>query len=107
MSGLGQNLVDASLVHERDEPEAPGSLCQRVPHHQALFHLAELAEVLPQALLRGLPAQSPDEHFAVADSCTGLEKGGVHHPEILPVQQVRLLLHRHSIILATGSWIYL
>lgn len=64
MSGLGQNLVDASLVHERDEPEAPGSLCQRVPHHQALFHLAELAEVLPQALLRGLPAQSPDEHFA-------------------------------------------
>lgn len=23
MSGLGQDLVDASLVHERDEPEAP------------------------------------------------------------------------------------
>lgn len=43
--------------------------------------------------------------LSVAESCTVLEESGFHRPEILPVEQVSPLLHRHSILLVTDSWL--
>lgn len=43
--------------------------------------------------------------LSVAESCTDLGEGGFHHPEILSVQQVSLLLHHRSVLLATDSWL--
>ena len=39
-------------------------LCDRVLHDEHVRHVAELAEVLAQFVLTGLPTEAPDEEFA-------------------------------------------
>ena len=45
-----EDLVDAVGVGECDEPESPAPLRGRVLHHHHLRDVAELAEILLQAL---------------------------------------------------------
>ena len=51
----------------RETPNTPNTLCylgDRVLHDEHVGHVAELAEVLPQFVLTGLPTEAPDEELA-------------------------------------------
>ena len=52
----------------QETPNTPNTpicyLGDRVLHDEHVCHVAELAEVLPQLVLTGLPAEAPNEEFA-------------------------------------------
>lgn len=52
-------MEGASREQEEGVRGSPGSLGQRVPHHQTLLHLPKLAEVFAQPFCNHTPAFGP------------------------------------------------